>query len=392
MALPPPTNILLVDDEPKNLLALSAILEPLGQNLIEAHSGDDALRLVLQYDFSVILLDVQMPGMDGFEAARLIRGRERSRHIPIIFLTGIGNTLEWISRGYLSGAVDYIIKPIVPEFLRAKVEVFVELATARMRLHEQMAKRAQAAAEIEELNRALEKTNAELRDANEDLESFNQTVSHDLRAPLRHIQGYIEILDTTLGESLTETARKQLTVIKDSASRMTVLVTALLSISQIGRGPLVAKDVDMDALVRETLAQLQPDIGDRRVEWSIAPLGVVRGDPDLLRQVWVNLFSNAVKYTRRSDPAYIAVERQDNAREVTFRIRDNGVGFDMKYAGRLFGAFSRLHSSRDFEGTGVGLATVRRIVDRHGGRVWAESVPGEGATFRFALPKDSSLD
>jgi Bacteriophytochrome (light-regulated signal transduction histidine kinase) len=387
MAQSPSTNILLVDDEPKNLLALRAVLEPLNQNLVEAQSGDDALRLVLQHDFSVILLDVQMPGMDGFEAARLIRKRERSRHIPIIFLTGIGHTHEWISQGYLSGAVDYIIKPIVPDFLRAKVEVFVELAIARAHLHEQMAKRAQAAAEIEALNRALEKTNAELREANEDLASFNQTVSHDLRAPLRHIQGYIDILDTTIGANLDESARKQLNIIKESAARMTVLVNALLSISQIGRGPLAAKEADMDALVRETREQLEHDIQDRRIEWSIAPLGVVLGDPDLLRQVWVNLLSNAVKYTRRSDSAYIAIERLENAREVIFRIRDNGVGFDMKYADRLFGAFSRLHSARDFEGTGVGLATVRRIVDRHGGRVWAESKPGEGATFQFALPK-----
>ncbi|ATC65556.1 hybrid sensor histidine kinase/response regulator [Nibricoccus aquaticus] len=380
------TNILIVDDEPRNLLALDAILEPLKQNVTHAHSGAEALRHVLNTQFAVILLDVQMPTMDGFEVASLIRARERSRVVPIVFLTGIGNTQEWVSRGYVAGAVDYMIKPIVPEILRSKVEIFVELAKSRSRIEEELRARVLFTQEIATLNQALQKSNDELLTMNEDLAAFNQTVSHDLRAPLRHIQGFIEILGASLSTQLTEPQQKQFAVIKNSAARMVTLINDLLAFCRLSRAQIQAQRVDMQRLVESVRASLEPDFQDRIIEWDISNLGTVYGDEALLRQVWSNLISNALKYSRKVTPARIVIDSKDERPEKIFRITDNGAGFDMKYAGKLFGVFERLHPEKEFEGVGIGLANVRRIVERHGGRVWAEGSPGNGATFYFALP------
>ncbi len=382
----PKVNVLLVDNEPANLIALEATLEYLGQNLVKAYSGTEALRYVLDQDFAVILLDVQMPGLNGIETAALIRERERSRHIPIIFLTGAVKTEEMMFKGYSAGAVDYLMKPIVSEVLRAKVEVFVELAQARQKLQQEIAERARVATEIAKLNRVLEEKNKDLMAANADLETFGYSVSHDLRAPLRHIQGYIDILEESAGPKLDDEDRQQMKCIKDSASRMGQLIDDLLTFSRIGRAEMLKRTVNMDALVRETLQEAQPDLSGRNILWNVQPLPEVQGDCNLLRQVWVNLISNAVKYTRPRDPARIEIGHAVQDNEIIFHVRDNGVGFNMDYANKLFGVFHRLHSGSQFEGTGIGLANVRRIIQRHGGRTWAEGQEQAGATFYFTLP------
>ncbi|HEX4350059.1 MAG TPA: response regulator, partial [Verrucomicrobiae bacterium] len=379
-------NILMVDDEPANLSALEAILECLGQNLIKASSGKEALRHVLDQDFAVILLDVQMPDINGIETAALIRERERSRHIPIIFLTGTVKTAEMMFKGYSAGAVDYLMKPLVAEILRAKVEVFVELAVARQKLQDEIAERMRIAMEISKLNKILEQKNNDLQTANADLESFCHSVSHDLRSPLRHIQGYIGILEQSAATRLNEQELQHMKVIKARALRMGQLIDDLLGFSRIGRTEMRTAQVDMDALLQETLAQLQPDLADRKIEWEIHPLPAVPGDPNMLRQVWVNFVANAVKYSRPRDPAKIKISADMQPDEVIYQISDNGVGFDMTYANKLFGVFQRLHSENEFEGTGIGLANVHRIIQRHGGRTWAEGKLGEGSTFYFALP------
>jgi len=379
-------NILMVDDEPANLTALEATLECLGQNLVKASSGKEALRYLLDKDFAAILLDVQMPDMNGIETAALIRERERSRHIPIIFLTGVVKTAEMMFKGYSAGAVDYLMKPIVSGILRAKVEVFVELAIARQKLQEEIAERARVAKEISKLNMVLEQKNKDLAAANADLETFGYSVSHDLRAPLRHIQAFIRILETTATGKLDQEEREHMAKIRDSATRMSQLIEDLLTFARIGQADLRRNQVGMDALLHETLTQLEPDLNGRNVIWDVHPLPEVSGDRNLLRQVWVNLLGNAVKYTRPCDPAKIEISAVIQDNEIIFQVRDNGVGFDTNYAERLFGVFQRLHSDKQFEGTGIGLANVRRIVQRHGGRTWAESKEGEGATFYFSLP------
>jgi two-component system sensor histidine kinase/response regulator len=379
-------NILLVDDEPSNLSALEAILECLGQNLIKAASGQEALRHVLDKDFAVILLDVHMSDLNGIETAALIRDRELSRHIPIIFLTGTVKTAEMMFKGYSAGAVDYLMKPIVSGILRAKVEVFVELAVSRQKLQEEIAERARIALEISKLNLALEQKNDDLLAANADLEAFGHSVSHDLRAPLRHVQGYIEFLEASTGGKLNDKERQHMKTIKEAAKRMGLLIDDLLGFSRIGRTEIRRTQVDMDALLKETLAQLQPDQAGRNILWDIHPLPQVLGDRNLLRQVLVNFMANAIKYSRPRNPAKITVNSVIQNNEIIYQIHDNGVGFDMTYANKLFGVFQRLHHENEFEGTGIGLANVRRIIQKHGGRTWAEGKVDEGSTFYFSLP------
>jgi two-component system, sensor histidine kinase and response regulator len=383
-------NILMVDDEPSNLLALDAVLEGIEQNLVKASSGKEALRHVLERDFAVILLDVQMPDINGIETAELIRARERSRSTPIIFLTGTVKAPEMMFKGYSAGAVDYLLKPVEPQVLRAKVEVFVELAQARQNLQEEMAQRMRVATELYNLNLELEHKNQDLTAANSDLEMFAQSISHDLRMPLRHIHSFSSLLDESAAAKLSREEASFVKNIQQASIRMSKLIDALLAFSRIGRASMRMQAIDMDDLVNDTLKQLQPDVAARHIDWQMRALPPVTGDPDLLRQVWVNLLANAIKYTRPKDPALIEIGSVAGDKEVVFHVRDNGVGFNMQYADRLFSVFQRLHSDSEFEGTGIGLANVKRIIQRHGGRTWAEARVGEGATIYFTLPADQS--
>jgi light-regulated signal transduction histidine kinase (bacteriophytochrome) len=291
-----------------------------------------------------------------------------------------------IFKGYSAGAVDYLLKPVVAEVLRAKVEVFVELALARQKLQEEIAERVRHAAEISKLNAILEQKNAELISANADLETFGYTVSHDLRSPLRHIQGFIKILEKSIREKLNESELKKMETIQQAALRMGQLIDDLLSFSRISRVGMRKDKVIMDQVVQEVVSLLGPDLANRNVQWAIQPLPEVQGDHGLLRQVLMNLMANSVKFTQPRDPAKIEVGSDTANGEITFFVRDNGVGFDMNYVDKLFGVFHRLHKETEFEGTGIGLANVRRIIQRHGGRTWAEGKLGEGAAFYFTLP------
>jgi two-component system sensor histidine kinase/response regulator len=386
MAQPHISNILLVDDEQANLDALEAVLESLGQRLIRATRGEQALKCVLEHDFAVILLDVQMPGMSGIETAALIRARERSRTTPIIFLTGMMRTAEMVFSGYSAGAVDYLMKPLEPEVLRAKVAVFVELDRARHELEQEVSERVRIAEQVSELNNALRQKNDDLLAANADLEAFCHSVSHDLRMPLRHIHSYISILEASASSKLNSEERRHVATVQNAALRMTRLIDDLLAFSRIGRAAMHRQRIRMTALIEETFQDLAPDLTNRRIDWQRHAIPDTMGDPQLLKQVWVNLLANAVKYTRPRDPARIEIGAEEADDEIIYYVKDNGVGFNMQYADRLFGVFQRLHTDKDFEGTGVGLANVRRIVQRHGGRTWAEGAEGRGATVYFSLP------
>ncbi len=244
--------------------------------------------------------------------------------------------------------------------------------------------------QIQRLNRELEQRvkerTAELEAANQELEAFSYSVSHDLRAPLRHIGGFATMLNAHAGATLDEKGKRYVTVIQDSARRMGQLIDDLLQFSRTGRAELRREPVKLDELVGQIRQGLEDESAGRKIAWQCTPLPVVTGDAALLRQVFANLLSNAVKYTRQRPEARIEVGATSGAGEVVVFVRDNGAGFDMKYAEKLFGVFQRLHADEDFEGTGVGLATVRRIVQRHGGRVWAEAKVQEGATFFVAFP------
>ena len=228
---------------------------------------------------------------------------------------------------------------------------------------------------------------SELRRANHELEAFSYSVSHDLRAPLRHIAGYAELLDEMEGQHVSERGRHFLQTISESSRFAGKLVDDLLTFSQMGRGALHLTDVDLALLVRGVVRDLTVDQGRRHIEWNIAALPVVRADPAFLQLAMRNLLSNAIKYTRGREPARIHIDAEQTDTETIVRIADNGVGFSMEYVAKLFGVFQRLHRMDEFEGTGIGLANVRRIIDRHGGRTWAEGELDRGATFYFALPR-----
>ena len=237
------------------------------------------------------------------------------------------------------------------------------------------------------LNTDLQNRATQLEAANRELEAFSYSVSHDLRAPLRHIDGFVKLLDKQAKEKLDERGRRYLDIIADSARQMGMLIDDLLIFSRMSRTELRHAKVSSDALVHEAIHGLQGETNDRAIRWKITALPEVEADPAMLRQVWVNLIANAVKYSRPRNPAEIEIGCNLDNGELAFFVRDNGVGFDMQYAHKLFGVFQRLHRAEEFEGTGIGLANVRRIVHRHGGRTWAEGKIDGGATFFFSLPK-----
>ncbi len=386
MQVKPEISILMVDDEPANLLALEGILEPLGQRLVRAQSGMEALRHLLDTDFAVILLDVRMPGMSGIEAAALIRSRPRSRSTPIIFLTGEEKSADAMFEGYSAGAVDYLMKPVVPAILRSKVEVFTELAQARLRLQHQVREREQAAEELSRLNTMLAQRNGDLAAANLELDSFCATVAHDLRSPLSQIIGFTQLLELTTAGKLDQEEHQRLGLVRSIGLQMNDMVTDFLNFARLGSTPLQTEPVDMAEMASTIIAELSDPARGPQAQWTVGALPLAHGDSRMLRQVWINLLSNALKYSRNSNPIRIQVQGELQGDELVYRVSDNGVGFDASQAPRLFAAFSRLHGQDEFEGIGIGLSSVKRIVQKHGGRAWAQAEVGHGATFFFSLP------
>ena len=347
----PSVKLLLVDDHAENLLALEAILEAPGRELVLAHSGAEALRHLLHGDFAVIILDVMMPEMDGFETAALIRQRERSKNTPIIFLTALGRSEEALFRGYDIGAVDYLVKPIVPAILKSKIAVFVQLKRQ---------------------SELLEAKNIELNAMMEELEAFSYSVAHDLRAPLARIDGFSEALLDLQNNRLDDEGKLYLQRVRTTTHRMCRLVDDLLRLSRLTRAEMHKERVDMSALALSAAAELQQREPDRQVDLIVQPDVVVSGDPVLLQSAIFNLLENAWKFTSKHPRARIEFGQMEKNGTPVYFVRDDGAGFDMAASQRLFQAFQRLHKNSEFAGNGVGLATVGRIVKRHGGRVWAE--------------------
>lgn len=361
-------RVLIVDDVPANLVVLVAQLDGLDCELVRATSGSEALKLLHDGDYAVVLLDVQMPDIDGYQVARHARANVRTRDIPIIFLTAMVETEENMLRGYGTGAVDVLFKPANPTILRSKVQVFLELQASRARL----------AAEIEAHRRTMA-----------DLESFNYSVSHDLRAPLRAVEGFSRILKEEHGASLGPDGLKYLSRVLEAAHTMDRLIQDLLRLSRVLRADLTRTKVDLSALVRRAVERLEASDPKRRVDTVVEDGIIVDADAGLLAVVVDNLLGNAWKFTSKKPHARIEFGRLGVGPRATYFVRDDGAGFDPTYSKKLFGVFQRLHSTTEFDGTGIGLATVNRIVTRHGGRVWAEGRPNEGAVFNFTLGEES---
>ena len=277
---------------------------------------------------------------------------------------------------------------IVASFSAVRRRIEDNLRQARDNLQVEVEQRRHREDEIRKLNQELGKRAVELEATNKELESFAYSVSHDLRAPLRHMVGYSELLQRQASSLLDEKSQRFIRTILNSAKRMGNLIDDLLAFSRIGRAETKKTEVDLEQLVKEVIAEIGQDTKSRDIAWKIGALPVCYGDRSMLRLVVVNLVSNAVKFTRMRRPAEIEIGCVDrNKKEVEVFVRDNGAGFDMQYVNKLFGVFQRLHLPEQFEGTGIGLATVQRIIHRHGGKVRGEGAVDQGATFYFSLPK-----
>lgn len=374
----PQVNLLMVDDEPANLLALTAILEPMGQHLISAGSGEEALRRVLADDFAVILLDVQMPGMNGIETAELIRARERSQRVPIIFLTGFVKTEDMVFKGYSAGAVDYLVKPVQPEVLRAKVAVFVELAQAQLQLQT-------LNAELAAKNRQLTERGARLTETIAELETYSYSISHDMRAPLRAMRGYADILVEECSGALDGRHRGYLTRIASAAERMDQLIQDVLTYSVTARQTFPLEPIDIDRLIREIIEQY-PVFKSARAKIVIDDrLPPVRGNVAALTQVLSNLLTNAVKFVPAGETARVRIRAEDLSGQIRIWVEDSGIGIPVDDRERIFGMFTKLHPPERYEGTGIGLSIVRKAVEKMGGTVGVESEEGKGSRFWFQL-------
>ena len=369
-------RLLVVDDEPAQVEALRRTLEDEGYAIKGFTAASAALAALRSGPFDIVLTDLTMPGMDGI--AFLNAAREIDPGLVGIVMTGHG-TIATAVEAMKAGALDYILKPFD---LRVILRVLAR-TQAMLRL------RRENAALLERLSLRtveLETANRELEAANRELEAFSYSVSHDLRAPLRTIDGLLHVIQEDFGAAVPAEAHQHIEAISGQATRMGELIEDLLRLSQLGREPLQKRSVDMGTLVHEVVGELRAAEAVRSLEIHIGDLPVAQADPSLLRQVWVNLVANALKFTRRRDQALIAIDGADGPKGRRYSIRDNGAGFDPQRAERLFGIFQRLHAAKEFEGTGVGLSIVRRIVERHGGRIWAESEPDRGAAFHFTLP------
>ena len=390
-------KILLVDDTPENLVSLEAALIGLGEDLVMAQSGKEALRHLLNDDFAAILLDVRMPEMDGFETAEMIRSRPRSRHVPILFLTGYRNE-EHLFRGYDLGAVDFLFKPVVPEVLRSKVAVFVELSRSHAKLQLQadaLRKQAEdlhrAEQEVRQLNanleaRVMERTEALMR-SNEELQQFAYIASHDLQEPLRTVSIYAQLLAKRYRGRLEGDADQFINFIVHNAKRMETLIHDLLDFSRIdARGMDFFARTNCESALDDAIGNVRSLVEESGATITRDLLPSVIGDLVQLTRLFQNLLVNSVKY-RDSEVPRIHISAKEVDGEFLFAVQDNGIGIDPQYSEKIFGIFRVLQPRDRNSGSGMGLAICRKIVTRHGGRIWVESALGKGATFYFTLPK-----
>jgi two-component system, sensor histidine kinase and response regulator len=364
-----PARLLIVDDEAAQLRALCDTLQLEGYVTAGFSSARQALQELRPGQMDLLLTDLKMPEMDGISLINA--ARQIDPELGAIVMTGHG-TIDTAVQAMQGGALDYILKPfklnvILPVIARA-------LDVQRLRR------------ENAELRRLEQRRSEELAAAYRDLESFSYSVSHDLRAPLRSIEGFSQILEDDFAERLGDEGRRILRIIRGGSQKMDQLIVALLEFSRAGRTALQREPIEMTQLAEAAASEARSLYTGPDPLIEIGDLPAVEGDPTVMRQVWANLIGNALKYSAKRPQPRVEISGRIENEEAIYRVKDNGAGFDMRYADKLFGVFQRLHSAEDFSGTGVGLAIVQRIIARHGGRIWAQSAPDQGACFEFAIP------
>jgi signal transduction histidine kinase len=438
--------ILIAEDSPTQSENLRYFLERHGYQVVAAKNGREALDLMARHKPHLLISDIVMPEMDGYELCHCIRSDQELRDLPIIFLSVLSDPRD-IMKSLECGADSFLIKPFKEEPLIERIRLL--LNSQALRKHERaepvevvfhgkkylvnadrlqimnlLVSTYEAAVEtnlelletqrelkaksdalqtqnqelknlageldferarIKDLNEELADHVRQLEVANKELKSFSYSVSHDLRAPLRGIAGFAKILQEDYGDKLDSQGLEYLQMLHKASEQMNELISALLVLSRVSQTEMRRQVVDLSGLVRAIVENLKSSAPDRQVEFAIADGLTASGDPTLLRMMLENLLGNAWKFTGKNPQARIEFGAQNSAAGRTFFISDNGVGFDMKYADKLFGAFQRLHATNEFPGTGIGLATVQRVINRHGGRIWTEGEVDKGATFYFTL-------
>jgi two-component system sensor histidine kinase/response regulator len=412
----PSTNesvkILIAEDSPTQAQRLKHILDGQGYRVASAVDGRQAIDIARKERPTLVISDIVMPEMDGYQLCGHLKNDPELRNIPVILVTTLSDPQDVI-RGLECRADNFIIKPYDERYLLSRIQFVLlnreihdqdrssmgveihfngqrHFITAdRLQILNLLLSTYEAAIQRnQELTRAkneLRSANASLETSNKELEAFSYSVSHDLRAPLRAINGFTQIVLSDDSQQLDEPAKEHLLRVQLACERMGQLIDDLLNLSRVSRSEMAREQIDLGDLAKSVLADLRKNDPKRTVKIRIAGELVASADARLMRIALENLLGNAWKFTsRQSDPTIeFAAERRDD--QQVYFVRDNGAGFDMNYAAKLFGAFQRLHSNDDFPGTGIGLATVQRIINRHGGRIWAEAEVGKGATFYFTL-------
>jgi signal transduction histidine kinase len=401
-------NLLLVDDRPENLLALEAILDPLGQCLIRANSGPEALKHVLGEEFAAILLDVQMPGMNGFEVAEIIKSRERSRTIPIIFLSAINKEDAYVFKGYSMGAVDYVFKPFNPDVLRSKVAVFVDLYLKQREIQRQadqlregqkrelelehrtsmLEAEARSAAKLSQMNEELHRRQLALEQAMGARNRFYASMSHELRTPINAVIGYSTLMLDNIYGPLNAKQKEGLQRSLRAARHLLELVNDVLDLSKIeaGKIELSLQPVMFPALIEDLFVTVRPladEYGSSlTLEMETEPFNIV-SDPRRVRQILLNLLSNAIKFGE-GKPIQVVCKRNED-KGVQLEVVDQGVGIAKDDIARIFEEFVQVSESKQ-PGTGLGLPISRRLAQLLDGSLTVHSMPGEGSAFRLTLP------
>lgn len=379
-------KILIVDDIKANLTALDRALKKCDATIIEANSGEEALSQLLRHDFVLIILDVQMPIMDGFETAELIREHSETQQIPIIFVTAFSADSDDVKRGYQFGAIDFMFKPIDNVILVNKVNVLLRLhmQSKELLLNQKVAEEKEREQAI---NLVLKEQNAKLEKSNQALQNFAFIASHDLQEPLRSVTSYLNLLIKRKGDQLDEKAKTYVDFAFKGATQMSLLIDGLLSFSRTEQFSEVNHEVNLNEVVDSLVQEFSRKIKKTEAKIIYEKLPVVIGNRTLIKQLLQNVISNSIKFAVEGIAPRIEIIAQTNKVETKLEVKDNGIGIEEEYHSTIFEIFNKLHNQKIYKGTGIGLAICKKIVEFHNGEIWVESEEGKGTSTFFTISK-----